>query len=139
MFSAFNPSRGMDAVDTAKSIKETSDAFNQGSKFDKGFATAKLSATFLSFLPGNFGLLGNVASMNLNAADSMRNPSAKGFVTLGFDVAKIATTFHPPANLAVRGVEVVKDSFEFCMQHPKEFSDFLKLSPHHPDRGGFNA
>lgn len=139
MFSAFNPSRGMDAVDTAKSIKETSDAFNQGSKFDKGFATAKLSATFLSFLPGNFGLLGNVASMNLNAADSMRNPSAKGFVTLGFDVAKIATTFHPPANLAVRGVEVVKDSFEFCMQHPKEFSAHLKQSKYSSDHDGLNS
>lgn len=139
MFPSFNPTNVANTYDAFKGIKETSDAFKQGTTIDKGFAATKLASTFFGMLPGKFGLMGSVASMNLNLAENARNPSLKGFVDLGFDVAKLATSFHPGANLVVRGTEVVKDSFVYCHAHPKEFSAHLALPPYHPDRDGFNA
>jgi hypothetical protein len=138
MFSSFNPGRAFDGADAFKGVKEVSDAFGKGNLADKGFATAKLGATFMGFFSGKLGLVGSIVSMNLNAAEAMRKPSMSGFVNLGFDVAKIATTPFPVANLAVRGVEVTKDAFVHCANNPEEFSKFLRTPLAHPDSFGFN-
>ena len=137
MFNAVNPINVANTFDALKGIKDTSDTFKQGSTVDKRFAVTKLASTFVGMLPGKYGLMGSISSMHLNAAENMRNPSLKGFVDLGFDVAKLATTFHPGANLVVRGTEVVKDSFVHCYKHPQEFSAHRALPAYHPDHGGF--
>lgn len=138
MFPNFNPGRVFDGADAFKGIQDTSEAFQKGNLADKGFAVAKMGATFLGFFSGKTGLVGSIASMNLNAADAMRKPSVSGFVNLGFDVAKIATTPFPVANVAVRGVEVTKDAFVYCAKNPEEFSKFLRSPQAHPDYYGFN-
>jgi hypothetical protein len=138
MFPSFNPSRGLDGFDALKGMKDVQEAFQKGSRADKGFAAAKLGATFLGFFSGKTGMVGSIVSMNLTAAEGMRKPSVEGFVNLGFETAKLATTFNPAANFAVRGAEVVKDSFVYCSQHPKEFSAFLRTPLAHPDSFGFN-
>jgi hypothetical protein len=138
MFPNVTPGRAMDGVDALKSAQETYDAFKKGNLTDKGLAVAKMGATFMGFFSGKVGLLGGIASMNLNAAEAVRKPSMSGFVNLGFDVAKIATTPFPVANVAVRGVEVTKDAFVYCAKNPEEFSKFLRSPQAHPDYYGFN-
>ena len=137
MFNNVSPNNVANTYDAVKGIKDTYDTFQKGSTVDKAFAATKLASTFLGMLPGKYRLMGSISSMHLNAAENMRNPSIKGFVDLGFDVAKTATSFHPGANLVVRGTEVVKDSFVYCYNNPKEFRAHLALSPYHPDRASF--